>query len=567
MATPASRSSAGVAVVIDALVRWARRNDTPAVWHAVLLSGDSSTLHAIDESVARTGRRRAALHHDELAMLLAEHEHRVLEDLVLGLDALAVASPERLVATNDPRLGRAAAVAFIRLHDQGLIAESEGVVDACPRCRTVVPDVAASGAVEAERLHIGIPVRTRKGTVEVEVEIDEPELLPGVVALVVPRRHPARKGWATIPFQPGIVPVLADRRATSPQLVIPAHRADDLDVARRHRIGSVEVLGADGVVVAPGPLRGMRRYAARQEARRLLLEEGHLRGGETIAQRVRRCPWCDTAAVARHDRHWLADLHRAGNLAADLVRTDLEVTPGSVRDELIETLRRLGTSSISRPDGVGHPAPASRCGHCGHVEVALDPDACRRCAGPLVSDEGSLDAAFVAALWPMVSVGWPDDPSGPEAAATDTTFVCAPSALPLAAEAMALGLRLTGALPFSRLLVHGRPGIGPHPGANLDLVEMVDRRGRAAVRAGLLLDTDDADEVDRIVNALLDPPEGSGHIDEADRLARTSLSQGHPGAALVALGAAARGGLRSTERKRLAADLEPLLVTEPTRLP
>src|SRR5207248_5044699 len=218
-----------------------------------------------------------------------------------------------------------------------------------------------------------------------------------------------------LPLVGRLVPVVADVTADVPRLVVPSHDAADLELARQRSLTPVEVLDAEGVVQAPGPLHGLARYAARAAAAQLLAEEEAVTGSEPRNEAVSRCRRCGTVLVPRLGRHWflaMADLEAA---AADGVR-DAEVTfsPQAARDELLARAGNGGDWCLSHQVWAGQPAPVSRCLDCGQVDVAVaGRSSCGKCMGLLAPDDSVLDARFVGAVAVLAAAGWPEDEAGP----------------------------------------------------------------------------------------------------------------------------------------------------------
>jgi valyl-tRNA synthetase len=162
--------------------------------------------------------------------------------------------------------------------------------------------------------------------------------------------------------------------------------------------------------------------------------------------------------VPRLGRHWFLPMTDLEVLAADAVRQGvITVAPATAGDDLVAASGNHGDWCLSHQVWTGQPVPVATCLDCGQLEVSVDAAAssCKKCMGTLVPDDDVLDARFVGAVWPLAMAGWPRDESGLADAATATLLVVAPTGLVNWAVRMAaLGLRLAGSAPFTRVVVH-----------------------------------------------------------------------------------------------------------------
>jgi valyl-tRNA synthetase len=343
----------------------------------------------------------------------------------------------------------AARTAFVRLYEEGLLRLTEQVIDTCPRCLTVVARADAEPVeIEEEELHLRL---STSGSGRVDVVTRAPELLPGAVALAVPRGDPAVGQVAELPIAGHTVPIIATD-VTDGWLVVPAHDRRGCEAARRHRLTPVEVLDLDGVVRVPGPLNGLGRYAARTAAVELLVAEGVVAEQVTVSSSAARCRRCRTTLEPRLGRHWVLSMTPMELAAADAVREGvLGFSPTTARDDFLARAGQGRGWCVSYQLAAGQPVPAATCLDCGELVVAVEPpESCPRCMGELLPDLGVLDAHFVGAVWPLASAGWPSA-QGPTAA---TTLILGPVRLIGWAVTMAaIGYRLTGKLPFSEIVL------------------------------------------------------------------------------------------------------------------
>jgi len=523
----------------------------------ILLNLLLSCLAAMQGAILLIAAKRS----DQVASELAEHDYETdcraettaqLADLGIHVDLDAGTVDRESVAA-------AARTAFVRLYEAGLLTRQERVVGTCPWCETVVDRAESVPAeVPGERLTLRMPLLDDEGT-DLLVAVSAPELLPGVVAVAVPEDHPAAGHKVHVPIIDNAVLVVGDAEVDEPAMVVPAHGADALVMARRLGLVPIEVLDASGVVRAAGPLDGLARYAARAAARELLEAEGAIADATDTVEHLERCRRCGTVVVPRLGQHWflpMADLEVA---AADAVRQGaVEFAPAGARDDLLERAGKGGDWCLSHQVWTGQPVPVSTCLDCGSLDVTVDgtSTSCGRCMGTLVPDDDVLDARFVGAMALLSDVGWPDDQASVARVAAGTMLTVSGVgvswwALPVAA----LGLRLADAIPFCHVAVQPvhAPPEEPDPTLPVDLAARTEAAGTRAVRAGLVTGGLDIDAGRALVDMVDAPPVGDGNLDEFVDAFNTAMEAGTPSVAVAHLTGFLAGGVRPEDVTRVAA--------------
>jgi valyl-tRNA synthetase len=540
-------------VAADALVRRAESQGAAIEWIPAVLTSDLRGQLVVERDLSRQGLDRAAVGRDAFVELVRSAETGQREQARAALEVLGVRASLDEGALDGDAAALAARTAFVRLYEAGLLEQAERVVDQCPRCETVVDP---ADAEEAEVMVEPVRLSLWAGDARLDIDVTDPELLPGAVAVVVPESDAAAGQTVVLPIANREVPVLGEADVDDAQLVVPAHDPIALDRARRVGLIPIPVMAADGVVEAAGPLEGLARFAARAAARDLLLADGV---GAPLDERIepaRRCRQCRTLLLSILGRHWflpMADLEAA---AADAVREGVVFTPMPARDEFLARAGQGGPWCLSQPVWAGQPVPVARCAECGKPDVAVEPGgSCGRCMGTLVPDDSVLDARFVAALWPLAAAGWPEaDTVGRDA--TATTLLVGPSGIGRWAVPMAaLGLRLAGAVPFGAIAVQITEG-GSDP---VDVPALVAEQGREVARVALLAGGLDVESATALIDALEHVPEGEADVAAVFEAGEQAYAAGVPASVLSLLNAALREGAPASGADRLRALAAPLL--------
>ena len=550
-------------VSTDALLRRARAEGRPAEWPAAVLAGDLAGQTAVERALAREGHDRASLGYEAFVERVRSFEAEARATTAELLEALGVdVDLEAGVLDREP-VACAARTAFVRLYEAGLLTREERVVDTCPRCATVV-DPADADVVQLEGELLCVRLSDAESGAVLEVKVASPELLPGAVAVAVPEGHEWVGRNVHVPLGGKDLPVAADPAAIQSRVVVPAHDQADAELARRLGLGVVEVLDGEGTVCAGGPLHGLGRYAARAAAVEHLTTDQKVGGSRPHAEAATRCRRCRTVLVPRLGAHWFLSMAALEVAAADAVREgSITFAPAGAIEAFLERAGAGGQWCLSHQVWAGQPVPVSTCLDCGRVTVEVEPStSCGRCMGELVPDGGALDARFVGAVWPLATAGWPSDASAVAEAAEDTMLVVGPTgvgkwALPMAA----LGLWLTGAVPFCRVAVHevAATADDPDPMVSPDLPALLEAEGRRVVRAALAAGGLDFDAARALVAAVDDPPAGDTDVDALVEGYLAAFAAGTPGVAVGLLATALHDGLRPGTADRVRALAAPIL--------
>ncbi len=549
-------------VAIDAVARrrLAVGGESPT-WGISTLSGDVAVQRAVERVVAREGVDPDAIGREGFAARAKRLETQASAGLAQLLAEVGVNADLDSWSADSEVATRNARVAFVRLYEMGALAASNEVLDSCPSCETVVGDADADDVeVEVEQIRMSLPL------VEGHLEIDviEPELLVGAVAVAVPADAAPPDTTVELPFVENEVPIVAVVDLPAPLIVVPGHNRWSHGLARQMGYPIIEVLDAEGVVRHPSVFEGLGRYAARAAATEQLAAEGYLIARGSGVQAVKRCYRCGTHLVPLLGRHWILSMNDLGAPVAEMVRAgEIAFSPPSGADELIQAAERGGSWCVSQQLRSGHPIPVSTCLDCGQTTVSVDDvESCGSCMGTLVAHPDVLDARFIAAVTPLAMMGWPNnlEPAGSVPTTLSVGRVGVEAwALPMAA----LGLRLAGVVPYSQVILHHLAvGVTELGVQNIDqLLAMVDAVGAPTVRVAMLTGDLDMDRARETIELLANPPIGdddlSGIIEAYDK----AMMLLDAGGALALLVNAVSSGVRLEAHDLVHELAQPLLGT------
>jgi valyl-tRNA synthetase len=168
--------------------------------------------------------------------------------------------------------------------------------------------------------------------------------------------------------------------------------------------------------------------------------------------------------------------------------------PESQHRFAIESLEQAPDWCISRQLWWGHQIPVWTCGNGHQVSAWPPPDACAECgSGALERDPDVLDTWFSSALWPLATLGWPDETPELERYYPGNVNVTAREIIRLWENRMIFtGLFLRDEVPFTDVIItstilapDGRR-MSKSLGTGVDPMEPIEVHGADATRYGLL---------------------------------------------------------------------------------
>jgi valyl-tRNA synthetase len=518
----------------DVLVRWARMRGTDALWVPGTDHAGIATQNVVEKLIATEGSTRYDLGREAFVRRTEQFVEATGGVILEQLRAIgASADWQRTAYTLTPELSRAVREAFVRLFEEGLIYRGHRVIHWCPRCLTSLSDEEAEFHDETGALyHIAYPVTGEPGRALV-VATTRPETMLGDVAVAVnpedDRYRDLVGRTVTLPVVGIEIPVIADAYAdpafgTGVVKITPAHDANDFEVGRRHDLAMPVIIDAHGVVRetqdasgrVPASLAGLDRFEARAKIVAVLKQSGALVKQEPHAHAVRHCYRCDTVVEPRLSDQWFVKMEPLARPALQAVRDgSIRIVPERWEAVYVNWMENIRDWNISRQLWWGHRIPVWYCDDCDPPNVFAsreDLTACPKCGCPVHQDEDVLDTWFSSWLWPISTLGWPDEKARDLAAFYPTdVLVTAPEILFFWVARMIMsGYHFMGRAPFHTVYIHGTARDTQHRkmskslGNGIDPLDVVRLYGADALRwtlvAGMGVGTDvilDPDDIDK----------------------------------------------------------------------
>ena len=469
-------------VTQDVLIRWARmKPGTEALWVPGTDHAGIATQNVVEKLILKEcNKTRFDLGREAFVkrteQFVAETGGTILRQLrAIG----ASADWTRTAYTLSPELSRAVREAFVRLYEDGLIYRGHRVIHWCPRCLTSLSDEEAEFNEETGALyHVRYPFSAAADDGLV-VATSRPETMLGDVAVAVNPRDERYKHLVgktvRLPIVNIDIPIVADEYAdpafgTGVVKITPAHDANDFEVGKRHKLPAPIVIDERGVMAeeadakgrVPDFVQGADRFVARKKIVKALQESGALVKTEQHQHSVRHCYRCDTVVEPRLSDQWFVKMQPLAKPALEGLRNGaIRILPQRWEGVYVHWLENIRDWNISRQLWWGHRIPVWYCEDCDppfdvHASRS-DLTECPRCGGPVRQDEDVLDTWFSSWLWPISTLGWPDESAEDFRAFYPTdVLVSGPDIIFFWVSRMIMaGYYFTGRTPYHTVLLHG----------------------------------------------------------------------------------------------------------------
>ncbi|OGE31291.1 valine--tRNA ligase [Candidatus Daviesbacteria bacterium RIFCSPHIGHO2_02_FULL_36_13] len=400
---------------------------------------------------------------------------------VMGLSA----DWSREIFTLDPKVQKAVLHEFKTFFEEGLLYKGAYIVQWCPKDQTAIEAVEMEYEEKKEKLYF-VKFKIQDSDEFITVATTRPETISADPAIAIFPGHPKFKhlvGKTAInPFTKAEMQIIEDKRidknfGTGALKVTPGHALLDYEIGKDHNLPILHAVDKTGRITDLDPnLKGMKASEARIKAGEILEEMGALEKVEDLTHSVPVCERCKTMVEPLVSEEFFVKMKPLGDKA--LTRIDeVNFIPKNYGKILADWIKEVHDWCISRPLWWGYRIPVWYCQKCnpghevGKDKQSLGPDGpkdmiiafdhptqnCQTCKlNEWVQDEKLLDTWFSSGLWPMATLGWPDQteefkkyfPWDFETSAGEIKYLWI-------ARMIMLSLHFTDQIPFKNMFFHG----------------------------------------------------------------------------------------------------------------
>ena len=407
----------------DILARRARQQGCSTLWLPGTDHAGIATQTKVEQQLRKDGKSKHDLGRDGFIEHAKEWRDKHGGIILKQLRKLGCSCDwERTVHTLDPDYSRAVLEAFVRLFKNGYVYRGKRMVNWCPVSLTALSDEEVIMKPQNGKLYkIRYELTDAPGEY-LYVSTTRPETIMGDVALAI---HPEDDRWPVLqgrkvrrPLQPAEIPIIADDAVekdfgTGMLKITPAHDPLDFEIGQRHNLESIDVFNEDGTLndLAGPEFSGMDRFDARKATVEKLREQGDLIDEEEHANNVGFSERADVPVEPRLSEQWFLRYPRVEEAKRAVAEGFIRYFPERWKKTYLHWLENIQDWCISRQLWWGHRIPvwyrkgASRNDPQNwHVSVdgPDDPENWEQ-------DEDVLDTWASSWLWPIATMGWPNE--------------------------------------------------------------------------------------------------------------------------------------------------------------
>jgi len=440
----------------DALVRHQRMLGRDVLWQMGSDHAGIATEMVVSRNLAlgNKGETRDSLGREKFVEKVWEWKAQSGDTIERQMRRLGTSGDwTRSVFTMDPMPAAAVVEAFVRLYEDGLIYRGQRLVNWDPVLKTAISDLEVVNEEEDGFLwSIRYPLADGDAYEHVERDTDghetrremrdylvvattRPETMLGDTAVMV---HPEDERYAhlvgrtvRLPLTGREIPVIADAYVdrefgSGAVKVTPAHDFNDYAVGQRHGLALLNVFTPDAAVVdgeaadatgIPQAYRGLDRFEARKAIVAELETQGLLVETRPHKLQVPRGDRTGQAIEPYLTDQWFVKMDTLAERGLQLAEQgDVRFVPGNWINTYRHWMQNIQDWCISRQLWWGHRIPAWY-GSDGTPYVGRTLQEARAKAsaagygGELTEadrDADVLETWFSSALWPISTMGWPD---------------------------------------------------------------------------------------------------------------------------------------------------------------
>ncbi|GIX61439.1 valyl-tRNA synthetase [Babesia caballi] len=570
----------------DCLARWHRMKGDATLWIPGTDHAGIATQTVVERMLMQTeNKHRHDFSREDFVKRVFEWNDQYGSNIKTQLRRMGASLDwTRDAFTMDLARSKAVIEAFVRMYDDGLIYRATRLVSWCPHLSTALSDI------EVDTFEVTAPVKIKipgyDATVEVgslwifkyQVKGEEPgrsisvattriETMLGDVGVAV---HPNDARYRDLVGCELVHPFIPDRKlvviadehvdpeyGTGAVKLTPSHDKNDYEIAKRHSLPFITIFTEDGRINRNGgEFAGMHRFECRKVIEGRLKELGALEDKvpNSKPMTIPRCSRTGDIVEYMIIPQWYVNCKDLAARAMEHVRAgDLALVPASYVSVWEMWLGNIQDWCISRQLWWGHRIPAYRvvAEELGGAEpwvvgrdLAEAQERAKKQFPELASfelrqDEDVLDTWFSSGLFPLSTLGWPDEQHPDFLKFFPTTLLETGNDIIFfwVARMVMMSLHLVGKLPFSQVYLH-------------PLVR--DARGEKMSKSkGNVLDPLEVIEgttLESLNDKLLKSSLPQGEIKKAIALQKQQFSQGIPACGTDAL----RLGLLSLTRQNRA---------------
>ncbi len=492
----------------DALIRYKRMKGFETLWIPGTDHAGISTQAVVEKLLWKQEKKtRHDLGREEFLKRVWEWKEQYGNEIVNQQKKMGVSCDwDYSTFTLDEIPNKAVKKFFVMMFNEGLIYQSDYIVNWDPVLQSAISDAEVEHKeVRGHFYHLRYKVKEDEN-LELIIATTRPETIFADTAVAVNPNDERFKDLigktAIIPICNREVPIIGDEhvdieKGTGCLKVTPGHDFNDFEIGKRNGLPIINILNKDGTFNKNAPeIEGLKPKDARAEVERILIELDQLVEKKDHVHPVGHGERSDEIVEPMVSKQWFLNTTAMSEAAVEAVENgDMTFFPKGWENTYFAWLRNPKDWCISRQLWWGHQIPVYYCKHCDAKWAAeVDPNECIDCRSTdIFQDSDVLDTWFSSGLWPLSTLGWPDEKAmeekGFDKFYPNATLITGFDIIFFwVARMMMMGMKVTNKPPFKHTYIHaivrdkqGRK-MSKSLGNGIDPLDMVKQYGADAMR-------------------------------------------------------------------------------------
>tara|TARA_Y100001970_G_scaffold87232_1_gene110070 strand:- start:8259 stop:10874 length:2616 start_codon:yes stop_codon:yes gene_type:complete len=484
----------------DILIRKARMEGKNTLWlpgtdHASIATEAKVTKYLKDQNIHKKeiGREKFLEHSWEWTEKYSGTIIKQLKRLGCSCDW----SRQRF--TMDDDYYNAVIETFVKLYNDGLIYKGERMINWDPLGKTALSDEEVIHKESNGKLwHLKYPIKDSDDFLVVATT--RPETMLGDTGVAVnpnDKRYKAFIGKKIIlPIVNKEIPIFSDEFVdmefgTGCVKVTPAHDPNDFVMGQRHNLEIINIMNDDGTMneSVPERFQNLDRFVVRNKIVEELSNNKILIKTEDHLHKVGHSERTDAVVEPRLSKQWFLKMESFSKPALEVVKNKkINFHPNRWTKIYNHWLENIQDWCISRQLWWGHRIPVWYKDDEMYCS-AIPPE-----GEGWVQDQDVLDTWFSSWIWPIATLGWPNDSSDLKKFYPTQDLVTGPDIIFFWVARMIMsGLYFKNEIPFSNVyftsIIRDQKGqkMSKSLGNSPDPIDLFDKYGVDAVRVSILM--------------------------------------------------------------------------------
>ncbi len=527
-------------VIQDTLIRWKRMQGFKTVWIPGTDHAGIATQNVVEKDLRKKGKSRFDLGRkkfiEEVWKWKREYGDSILEQLKrLG----ASCDWSRTRFTMDDQYTKAVQQAFLHYYKKGWVFHDKRVINWCPRCQTSLSDLELEHKEKKGKIwFIRYPLKGGKNEY-VTVATTRPETMLGDMAVAVNPKDKRYKGvigeLAVLPIVNREIPIITDRIidlnfGSGAVKITPAHSLVDEQIAKRNKIGMIQVIDERGRMNEKTPFsyQGLKVEEAREKVIKELDKLNLIEKIIDYSHDVPVCYRCGRHIELIPSKQWFLKMDELSKVALNSVeKGEVKFYPKRWEKVYFNWLKNVQDWCLSRQIWWGHQLPIFFCqkkqeefpitnsqfsngeeilkSRREELFVVSDkkPSKCPFCKNcEMLQSTDVFDTWFSSALWPFAVLGWPKKTKDLKNFYPTNTLSTARDIINLWVSRMIFSSQeFIGKNPFRDVVIHAtvltKDGkrMSKSLGTGIDPIGLIEDYGADSVRFGIAWQITDRQDI------------------------------------------------------------------------